>query len=61
MSMLHYQLSPLIEKHTKHSPSLKNFERFLRLADKLNLELSGRVAQQQELFRQVHYKLAESC
>jgi len=61
MSLLHYELTPLIDKHTKHSPSLKTFEKFIWLADKLNLQLTERVALEQELFRQVHYKLAESC
>lgn len=37
MSMLHHEVSPMIEKHTKHSPSLKIFEKFIRLADKLNM------------------------
>lgn len=61
MSLLHYQLSPLIEKYTKHSPSLKIFERFIHSADQMNMEASLRVAVESELYRQVHYRIAESC
>jgi hypothetical protein len=51
----------MIENFTKHTPSLKTFEKFIRLTDKLSGKLLVHVSEQHDLFKQVHYKIAESC